>query len=111
MEAKAKLYNIRATQRKIGVIADELRGKPVNEAFNYLMSSPRKRIAGYLQKVIKSAVANADQTGKVDVDNLFIKELLVAKGAHLKRFMTRAKGSASPILKKTSHIYVTVAEK
>ena len=111
MEFKAKLKFIRVTPRKIGVVADEVRGKNINYALNYLRLCPRKRVAVAISNLLKSAVANADQKGTVDVDNLYVKTLLIGKGPTLKRFMPRAKGSASPILKRTSHISVVLAEK
>lgn len=111
MDVTAKLSFIRITPRKVGLIADEVRGKGINEALTYLRFSPRKRTAGLLYKLLKSAAANADQRGTVDVDTLYVKQILVGKGPTLKRFRPRAKGSASPILKYTSHVSVVLAEK
>jgi large subunit ribosomal protein L22 len=95
----------------MGLIADEVRGKGINEALNYLRFSPRKRTAGVIHALLKSAVANADQKGTVDVDTLYVKQILVGQGPILKRFRPRAKGSAFRINKKTSHVRVTLAEK
>ena len=111
MEVTAKLSFIRITPRKMGVIADEVRGKSIQEALNYLEFSPRKRTASIVKNLLKSAVANASQKGTMDVDKLYVKTLLVGKAATLKRFRPRAKGSAFPILKRTSHVHVTLAEK
>lgn len=111
MEVNAKLSFVRITPRKMGLLADEIRGKGINEALTYLKLSPRKRTAGVLHTLLKSAVANADQKGTVDVDTLFIKQVLVGQGATLKRFRPRAKGSAFRINKKTSHVSVTLAER
>ncbi len=111
MEVNAKLSFIRVTPRKVGLLADEVRGKGINEALTYLKFSPRKRTAGLLYKLIKSAVANADQKGTIDVDTLVVKTILVGQGPTLKRFRPRAKGSAFRINKKTSHVSVTLAEK
>ncbi|MEK6577609.1 MAG: 50S ribosomal protein L22 [Bdellovibrionota bacterium] len=111
MEVNAKVSFVRITPRKMGLIADEIRGKSVNQALNYLKFMPRKRTAGVLTTLLKSAVANADQKGTVDVDTLFVKTLLVGVGPTLKRFRPRAKGSAFRILKRTSHISVTLAER
>jgi large subunit ribosomal protein L22 len=111
MEVKAKLSFVRITPRKIGLLADAVRGKPINEALTYLRLSPRKRTATILRDLIKSAVANADNKGTVDVDTLYVKTILIGKGPTLKRFITRAKGSASAIKKRTSHVFVTLAEK
>jgi large subunit ribosomal protein L22 len=111
MEATAKLSFIRITPRKVGLIADEVRGKGINEALTYLRFSPRKRTAQVLYTLLKSAAANADQKGTVDVDTLYVKTILVGQGTTLKRFRPRAKGSAFRINKKTSHVSVTLAER
>src|ERR1700721_251511 len=111
MEVTAKVSFIRITPRKMGLIADEVRGKGINEALNFLQFSPRKRTAGVLFRLLKSAAANADQKGTVDVDTLFVKTILVGQGTTLKRFRPRAKGAAFKINKKTSHVAVTLAER
>ena len=108
---QAKLSFIRITPRKVGLLADEIRGKGINEAMTYLRFSPRKRTATLLSNLLKSAAANANQKGTVDVDTLFVKQILVGQGPTLKRFRPRAKGSAFKINKKTSHISVTLAER
>src|SRR5689334_5882496 len=107
----AKVRFVRITPRKMGLLADEVRGKSVNDALVYLKLSPRKRTAGILYGLIKSAVANADQKGTTDVDTLFVKTIFVGQGTTLKRFRPRAKGSAFRINKKTSHVSVTLAER
>ena len=111
MQVSAKLSSIRITPRKIGLLADEVRGKGINDALTYLRFSPRKRTAEVLYKLLKSAAANADQKGTVDVDTLYVKTILVGQEVTMKRFRPRAKGSAFRINKKTSHISVTLAEK
>lgn len=111
MEVTAKVSFVRITPRKMGLIADEIRGKNINEALTYLSFSPRKRTAGVLYTLLKSAVANADHKGSVDVDALFVKTILVGQGPTLKRFRPRAKGSAFKINKKTSHVSVTLGER
>src|SRR5277367_2470393 len=111
MEVTAKVSFVRITPRKMGLIVDEVRGKGINEALTYLQFSPRKRTAGVVYTLIKSAAANADQKGTVDVDTLYVKEILVGQGPTLKRFRPRAKGSAFKINKKTSHVTVTFAER
>lgn len=111
MEVTAKVSFIRITPRKMGLLADAVRGKGINEALNYLKFSPRKRTAGVLYRLLKSAAANADQKGTVDVDTLFVKTILVGQGTTLKRFRPRAKGSAFKINKKTSHVSVTLGER
>jgi large subunit ribosomal protein L22 len=113
MEVTAKVSFVRITPRKMGLLADEVRGKGINEALTYLRFSPRKRTAGVLYTLLKSAVSNADHKGKgaIDVDTLFVKTVLVGQGPTLKRFRPRAKGSAFRINKKTSHVSVTLAER
>jgi large subunit ribosomal protein L22 len=93
------------------LVADLIRGKGINEALGILKFSKRKRIAGYFSNLLKSAVANADQKGKIDVDTLVIKSLEVGKGPTMKRFRPRAMGRAFRINKKTSHIFVTLSER
>jgi large subunit ribosomal protein L22 len=110
METMSGLKNIRVTPRKLGLLADEVRGKPVASAMNYLALSPQRRLATLISGVIKSAVANAEQKGTMDIDQLVISRILVGKGPTLKRFKARAKGSASRILKYTSNLKVFVAE-
>lgn len=111
MEVQAQVRFVRVAPRKLAILAREVRGKAINEALNFLSFSPRKSSASVLRILLKSAVANADQKGSVDVDTLFVKTLLVNKGPSLKRFRPRAKGSASPILKRTSHVKVILAER
>lgn len=111
MEASAKLTFVRVAPRKMSLVVDQIRGKGVNEVLTYLKGSPRKKTAEFLYKLVKSAVANADQKGSKDIDKLFLKTILVGQGPTLKRFQPRAKGSASSILKRTSHVSVTVAER
>lgn len=111
MQVSAKLSFVRITPRKMGLLADEVRGKNINEALTYLKFCPRKRTAHVLYTLLKSAVSNADQKGTVDVDTLFVKTILVGQGPTLKRFRPRAKGSAFRINKKTSHVSVVLAER
>lgn len=111
MEANAKLTFVRVTPRKMSLMADEIRGKNVNDVLTYLKGSPRKQTAEFLYKLVKSAISNADQKGSKDIDKLYLKTILVGQGPTLKRFQPRAKGAASPILKRTSHVKVTVAER
>ena len=111
MEVTAKVSFVRITPRKMGLLADEVRGKAINEALTYLRFSPRKRTADVLFRLLKSAAANADQKGTIDVDTLFVKTILVGQGTTLKRFRPRAKGSAFRINKKTTHVSVVLAER
>ena len=110
METMSSLKNVRVTPRKLGVLADEVRGKPVAQAMSYLALSPRRRVAGLIAGALKSAVANAEQKGTMDIDRLVVSKILVGKGPTLKRFKARAKGSASRILKYSANLKVFVAE-
>ncbi|MGA3084966.1 MAG: 50S ribosomal protein L22 [Thermodesulfobacteriota bacterium] len=108
METKAQAKYIRIAPRKVQVIIPAIKGRKVEEAISILQFMPRKG-ARILQKVLHSAVANAEQN-KVDIDTLVVKTVLVDGGPTLKRFMPRAMGRAYPILKRTSHITVFLEE-
>ncbi|HEY9161983.1 MAG TPA: 50S ribosomal protein L22 [Desulfomonilia bacterium] len=109
MESRAILRHTRVSPRKARLVADEVRGKPVSDALTMLKLMQNKR-SGIVAKVINSAVANALQSGMVDVDNLFVKTIQIDEGVTLKRFMPRAQGRATRILKRTSHISVVLDE-
>jgi len=106
---KAFLKNYRQSPRKVRLIADLVRGKSTAEALNTLQFVD-KRAADPFAKVIKSAIANAKDLGNKG-DNLFIKTVQVDKGVVYKRSMPRARGSASRINKRNSHISVELGEK
>jgi large subunit ribosomal protein L22 len=106
---KAILKNYRQSPRKVRLVADVVRGKKVVDAIATLRFID-KRVAGPFAKVIESAVANAVQTGKKP-ERLFIKKVAVDKGTVLKRSMPRARGTASRINKRNSHISVELGEK
>ncbi len=106
---KAILKNYRQSPRKVRLIADVVRGKKVNEAIAALKFVD-KRASGPFSKVIESALANAVSAGK-EPTRLFIKKVAVDKGTILKRSMPRARGSASRINKRNSHISVELGEK
>jgi large subunit ribosomal protein L22 len=112
MEATAHLKYLRITPRKVRVVADLIRGKKVDAALN-MLTFVEKRAALPLAKLLRSAVANADQKskGQVDVDALYVKELTVDQGPSMRRFQPRAMGRAFKVIKKTSHISITVGEK
>lgn len=111
MESKATARHIMITPRKVRLVSDLVRGKSINEALTILKFSSRKRTALAISTVLESAVANAEQKGRIDVDNLFVKRLLVDQGPTLKRYTSRAKGQGMRILKKTSHISVVLEER
>lgn len=110
MEAKAIAKTVRIAPRKARLVADLVRGKSVVDAIVILANTP-KAASPIIDKVVKSAAANAINNHSMNEENLYIKEILVNEGPTLKRFRPRAKGSASPILKRTSHISVVVTEK
>jgi len=109
MEVKAVAKYIRISPQKVRKITGAVKGKPVETALNTLKFMPQKS-AGLVGKVLRSAVANADQNANLDVDNLIVRNILVDQGPTLKRFRARARGRGSRILKRTSHITVIVAE-
>jgi large subunit ribosomal protein L22 len=106
---KAILKNYRQSPRKVRLVADVVRGKKVNDAIAALQFVD-KRSSDIFAKVIKSAAANAKQSG-VDVSHLIVKHVSVDKGITQKRFMPRARGSASRINKRSSHITVELGNK
>ena len=112
MEATAKLMYLRITPRKVRAVADLIRGMKVGEALAQL-AYVEKRAAEPVGKLLRSAVANAEQAAKggaFDADKLVVKSLMVDQGPSLRRFMPRAMGRAFKILKKTSHISLIVAD-
>ena len=108
MEAKAISKFQRVSPRKTALIARNVRGKGIEEAMNILRFTPNKP-AGAILNVLKSAAANATQMA-VNVDAMFVKEILVTSGPTWKRFMPRSQGRATKIHKRTSHITVILAE-
>ncbi len=111
MEVRALLRHTRTAPRKARLVADLIRGKNVNDAIN-ILTFTRKRVAEKLQKLLKSAIANAEENHKVlDVDDLVIKNIQVDEGVTWKRNMPRARGMATMIQKKTSHITLILEEK
>lgn len=107
METRAVLRGVRLSAQKGRLVADLVRGKPVDQALNILSFSPKKG-AVILKKVLESAIANAEHNDGADIDELKIKTVYVEKGMVLKRFSARAKGRANRISKPTCHIYLTV---
>ena len=108
--AKATAKTVRIPARKARLVIDLIRGKSVVEAFGILKFTPRSG-AYLIEKVLMSAVANAENNFDLDVEDLYVSEAFVNEGPTLKRFRPRAKGSASPINKRTSHITVVVSVK
>jgi len=110
MESSAYLKQVRIAPRKAAFVADLIRGKGVNEAFSALKFMPRKNVAHVFTQLIKSAAANAQESGKINVDSLFVHKVIVNKGQTMKRWRPRAMGRASRILKRSSHIEIVLAD-
>lgn len=108
MQGSAILSNARLSAQKARLVADLVRGKPVEQALNILAFSPKKG-AVLIKKVLESAIANAENKG-ADIDALKVKVIYVDKGASLKRFRARAKGRGARIEKQTCHINLTVGD-
>jgi large subunit ribosomal protein L22 len=109
MEVKAKLRYARISPQKARLVADQVRGKPVENALQLLTFSTKKS-SGIIRKVLESAIANAEHNEGADIDELKISRITVDEGPTYKRIQARAKGRANRILKRTSHITVTVAD-
>jgi large subunit ribosomal protein L22 len=110
MEVKANLKYARVGTQKARLVADAIRGKDVNDAVKILTFMPKKT-AYFMKKLVESAVANAEQKKVIDIDNLFVKTVLVDEGPDLKRFRPRAQGRAFQVRKKTSHISLVLDER
>jgi len=109
MATSATLKYARTSPQKIRLVADQIRGLPVEQALNILTYS-NKKAAGVLKKLLESAVANAEHNDGADIDELQVTSIFVDKGPAAKRLSPRARGRADRILKRMSHITVTVAE-
>ncbi|MCR4951609.1 MAG: 50S ribosomal protein L22 [Solobacterium sp.] len=109
MDVKATAKTVRYTPRKVRLVLDLIRGKSVDEALAILQFTPNHAAAA-VYKVVKSAAANATNNNQLDADALYVKACYADEGIVLKRYMPRAKGSASQILKRTSHITVVVSD-
>ena len=111
MDVKARLRHTRIGPQKARLVADMIRGKSVNEAMNVLTFT-RKKAAREIQRLLKSALANAEENHKVvDVDEMIVTKITVDEGVAWKRQMPRARGMANLIKKRTSHITIVLNEK
>jgi len=110
MQVDAKLKNVRLAAQKARLVADQIRGMPVERALQLLTFSPKKA-ARTIKKVLESAIANAEHNEGADVDELKVAAITVDEGRSMTRMMARAKGSGTHIEKRTSHITVTVGDK
>ena len=110
MEAKAVAKYVRVAPRKVRVVMDLIRGKNVAEAFAILKFTPKVG-ADVIEKVLKSAVANAENNFDMNVDKLYVSSAYVDQGPTLKRIHPRSRGQAFRILKRTAHVTVVVEER
>jgi large subunit ribosomal protein L22 len=109
MEVRAVSKYVRISPQKVRKLVDAVKGKPVESALDTLKFMPLKA-AGLVEKVMRSAVANADQNPDVDVDLLVVRNIIADQGPTLKRYRARARGRGTRILKRTSHITVILSE-
>ena len=107
MEVKAIHRGARISAQKTRLVADQIRGLPIERALNILAFSPKKA-AGIVKKVVESAIANAEHNEGADIDELKVKSIYVDKATSFKRFTARAKGRGNRIEKQTCHITVTL---
>jgi large subunit ribosomal protein L22 len=109
MQVAAKLKNARISPQKCRLVADMVRGKPVGSALSTLRFTPKKG-AELIRKVLESAIANAENNLSADIDELKVEVVTVDEAPTLKRFHARAKGRGNRIVKRNSHITVTVGD-
>ena len=109
MATVATLRNAKISPQKVRLVADQIRGMPVEHAINLLTFS-NKKAAKILKKVLESAVANAEHNDAADIDDLEVGEVMIDEGPTMKRWRARARGRANKILKRMSHVTITVQE-
>ena len=109
METRSQLKHARISPQKVRLVADQIRGLPVERALELLTFSDKKAGA-IMKKLVDSAIANAENNEGADIDELRVSAVCVDAGPVMKRLQPRAKGRANRILKRTSHITVTVAD-
>lgn len=109
MQASATLKFVRLSPQKARLVADQIRGLPADRAVQ-LLSFSNKRAAGVIRKVLDSAIANAEHNEGADIDELRVRTICVDEGPVHKRYRARARGRGTRILKRTSHISLTVSD-
>lgn len=109
MEVRAVSKYVRISPQKVRKVIDDIKGRPVESGLQKLKFMPQKA-ANILEKIVRSAVANADQNADIDIDLLVIRNITADQGPTLKRWKARARGRGTRILKRTSHITVVLAE-
>jgi large subunit ribosomal protein L22 len=109
-DAYAKVKMVRIAPRKVRLVVDLIRGKDIKEA-KAILNNTNKKSTFVVSKLLDSAIANAVNNHELNEDNLYIKMVQVNEGPRLKRFIPRAKGSASSLVKRTSHITLVLSER
>ena len=109
METRAYLKGTRLSPQKAGLVADQIRGKKVDEAMDFLVFNKQKG-AAVIKKLLESAIANAENNNNFDIDKLSVKSVIVNQGMRLKRMKPRARGRADRIIKPTCHIEIILVE-
>ena len=109
METRAYLKGTRLSPQKAALVADQIRGKKVDEALDFLIFNKQKGSA-IMKKLLESAIANAENNNNSDIDKLSIKTVIVNQGMRLKRMKARARGRADRIIKPTCHIQIVLTE-
>jgi large subunit ribosomal protein L22 len=109
VETKASLRGARMSAQKGRLVADLIRGKPVDQAMSILAFMPKKG-AAIMRKLLESAIANAEHNDGADIDALKVKTIFVERGTSQKRFQARAKGRGNRVLKHTCHIFISVGD-
>ena len=110
MRVKAKTKFVRISPRKLNLVCDTVRGKDIAQAEKILKFSLKKG-SGIISKCLESAVHNADRKKSIDVNTLYVKQIFCGAGPQLKRFLPRAMGRATKVLKRTSHLTVVLDER
>jgi len=109
MEVSAKLSHAKISAQKVRLVADQVRGKPVEQALQLLAFSPKKA-AAIIKKVLESAIANAEHNEGADIDELKVSTIYIDEGPSMRRWRARAKGRVNHIIKRTSHVTVMVGD-
>ena len=109
METRAYLKGTRLSPQKAALVADQIRGKKVGQALDFLIFNKQKGSA-IMKKLLESAIANAENNNNSDIDKLSIKTVIVNQGMRLKRMKARARGRADRIIKPTCHIEIVLTE-
>ncbi|MEW5880538.1 MAG: 50S ribosomal protein L22 [Pseudomonadota bacterium] len=109
METTASVRGVRLSAQKGRLVADLVRGKPVDKALN-ILAFTQKKAAGIIKKALESAIANAEHNDGADIDELKVTKIYVEKASTLRRFSARAKGRGTRINKQTCHVFVAVGD-